>query len=566
MKKLFNHLVLILLSVLCFGMVGCSSDDDAAPQLSVPAGFENFFMKSMDFDSSAGEKTFTFNSNVTWTLSVAETRNGSSWLSVNPAGGDAGTHTVTVKALENTTYDNRNAVITISAGDSIRKVFVNQKQLNSLTLTSNRFEVPVEGGTIEIGVKSNVEYEVVIPDEYKSWIHIVNNQTRSLLTTSFSLLIDRCDEYDKREGTIVVRGDDKAETITIFQAGEGILTLTQNEYNLGSYAQELTIEVNSNFEYGVEFPNVDWLQEITAQTRGVSTHTLRLLVKENDSYDGRSAKIRLFDRNSAISEEIVINQSQKDAIIIDPKEYVIDERGGAFSVEVNSNVQYQVIIVCDWIKEETATTRGLVSSNHTFNVSAITDNKDRQGTITFYDTVTKTKEIVVVKQKRSLFFGSNTYVMIEGTEQKLDLTNTTDQSVTWNSSNPSVASVDNEGLVKALLKGNITVTATTEDGQHVGKCDVIVEKISDCVSMIRTGTSSMISPWGSRYGVTFKITNSSPETIHLVSLAGVTDGMSQDLGGGESVEITLSSSSPSIQNNQQTLVFTFNGKQYSING
>ena len=76
----------------------------------------------------------------------------------------------------------------------------------------------------------------------------------------------------------------------------------------------------------------------------------------------------------------------------------------------------------------------------------------------------------------------------------------------------------------------------------------------------------MISPWGSRYGVTFKITNSSPETIHLVSLAGVTDGVSQDLGGGESVEITLSSSSPSIQNNQQTLVFTFNGKQYSING
>lgn len=565
-KYYWNLLTISVLAMLSVTFSACSSDDEVTPEISVPAGGENFFTKSMDFSSSASEKSFTFSSNVAWTLSIADTRSGSSWLSASPTSGEAGTHSVIVKAQENTTYDDRNAVITITAGDSIRKVFVNQKQLDALTLTSNRFEVPVEGGSISVEVKSNINYTISIPDEYKSWIHQSNGNTRGLSSSTLSFTIDKCEEYDKRKGQIIVKADNKEEIITVYQAGEGILTLTQNEYNINSSSQELNIEINSNFEYAVEMPDVEWLHEVTAQTRGISTHSLRLSIEENESYDGRSAKIRIYDKNSSISEEVVINQSQKNALIIDKKEFIFDENGGTFSVGINSNIDYKVSISGNWITESTATTRSLSATSHTFIVSAISANSDREGTITFSDTKTGISEKVIVKQNRTIYFDNNTLTLMEGSEKIINVTNKSGQTITWSSSNPSVASVDNNGTTKALSKGNAIITATTADGMHTCKCEVTVQNITDCVSMMRTGTASSITPWGSRYSVTFTIKNSSTETIHIVSLAGVTEGVGQDLKGGESVDITIASSTAAIQNYQQTLVYTYNGKQYSLKG
>lgn len=566
MKKTFRLFGMVLLAVMSFGITGCGSDDDVTPEITVPNGSDNYFVKSMDFGSSASEKTFTFSSNVPWTLSVADTRSGSNWLLATPTSGEAGTHTITVKAQENTTYDDRNAVITVSAADSTRTVFVNQKQLDALTLTSNRYEVPVEGGSISVEVKSNIDYVISIADDCKSWIHQSKGQTRGLATNTQSFTIDKCEEYDKREGHIIVKADNKEEIITVYQAGEGILTLTKNEYNISSSSQELAIEIKSNFDYAVELPNVDWITEVTAQTRGVSSHTLKLAIKENDNYDGRSAKIRIYDKNSSISEEVVIIQSQKNTLIVDQKEFVFDEKGGSFSVGINSNVDYKVRINDNWITETTSNTRALTATSHIFTVSAISENSDREGIITLSDNKTGISEIVVVKQYRTIFFDDNALTMMEGSEKKINITNKSGQSISWNSSTPSVVSVDNTGNVNALTKGNAIITATTADGQHICRCEVTVKNITDCVSMIRTGTSLSITPWGSRYAVTFTIKNSSSETIHIVSLAGVTDGVERDLMGGESVEITLASSTAAIQNFQQTLIYTYKGKQYSLNG
>lgn len=67
-------------------------------------------------------------------------------------------------------YDDRNVVLTIQVGELMKTVVVTQKQKDALTLTTDRFEVGQEGGTIHVEVKSNISYEVVIPDEYKGWI------------------------------------------------------------------------------------------------------------------------------------------------------------------------------------------------------------------------------------------------------------------------------------------------------------------------------------------------------------------------------------------------------------
>lgn len=91
-----------------------------------------------------------------------------------------------------------------------------------------------------------------------------------------------------------------------------------------------------------------------------------------------------------------------------------------------------------------------------------------------------------------------------------------------------------------------------------------IENITDYIKIERTGSSSMTFNGEGKFSVTFQITNSSTEQVHLSTLAGV--DISTDLAGGKSYSVTLQSTSKTLQTEQQKLVFTYNGKTYSIEG
>lgn len=55
----------------------------------------------------------------------------------------------------------------------------------------------------------------------------------------------------------------------------------------------------------------------------------------------------------------------------------------------------------------------------------------------------------------------------------------TDQSVTWESDNKAVATVDAQGVVKAVAVGTATITVTTTDGQHKATCAVTVTAVTE---------------------------------------------------------------------------------------
>ena len=545
MEKMKNIKCLAaIMMVAAMSILNFSCSKDVTPEITIPTGSEDFFKKSMDFESSAAEKKLTFSTNVSWTASVSATRGGVDWLSVTPTSGEPGVNTLAVRANENTTYDDRNAVITITAGDSIRRVFVNQKQLDALTLTADRFEVPAKGDKITIEVKANIAYEMVIPDEYKSWIHASAAATRGLTTTTNTFTIDPSEEYDKREGKIIVKANGKEETVTVYQAGSGILTLTQNEFNINSSAQEIAIEISSNFDYTVNLPSVDWIKEITSQTRGLSSHTLRLAIAENTNYDGRSAKIKFYDKNSDVSEEVTINQSQKNALLIEKKAYDFYEKGGALSIDINSNIAYSVTIDCDWITDNQATTRGLEKTTRKFTVAEMPDNTTREGTITIFNEDAGISEKVTVKQMRSIYFDTTALDLMEGAEKTIGITNNTGKNITWSSSNNSVATVDNSGKVKAISKGTATITAKTADGKYSCTCSVTVKDITDFIKASFTGGSIFSTNNLIQYGskLSWSFANNSTAKVHLNSLQLI-DGENGNEGNIMSVDTDVDANS-----------------------
>ena len=73
----------------------------------------------------------------------------------------------------------------------------------------------------------------------------------------------------------------------------------------------------------------------------------------------------------------------------------------------------------------------------------------------------------------------NTLELVEGEEATLTATvepaDATDKSFSWASSDSQIATVDDNGKVKALKEGTATITATTTDGGKTASCVVAIE-------------------------------------------------------------------------------------------
>ena len=66
------------------------------------------------------------------------------------------------------------------------------------------------------------------------------------------------------------------------------MNLIKNEYTISDEGGRIAVELNSNFDFDVRMPQVDWITVTT--TRSVSTHTLYYMIAPNEAYNKREAK------------------------------------------------------------------------------------------------------------------------------------------------------------------------------------------------------------------------------------------------------------------------------------
>ena len=393
-SKLFG--MVLFIAILSAHFFACSSSP-IVPEITVEMGKEDYFAKNMDFDSSAGEKTLSFNSNVDWTISVAETRNGTTWCTISPNNGKAGANTVRIKVHENTSYDDRSVVLTLTAGSSLTKTFViTQKQTDALLLTNNKFEIDPKGGNINVEVKSNNKYDVIISDTYKSWIS-QSSSSRGLSTSNLSFDIKETEEANKREGEIIIKSGKLSETVHIYQAGQNILLLSKNQFPVSDKGDTIAVEIKSNFSFGVQMPEVDWIIEET-ESRGLSSHTLYYKILPNESYDNRFAEIIYFDKNSDLKDTLKVIQAQKDAIILSLKEYNVPVEGGTFEAEISSNINYELYENYEWIKLLDSKSKALTKSKIQFEIEKNNSTNPRFGKISITNVEKLTSDTLTIIQ------------------------------------------------------------------------------------------------------------------------------------------------------------------------
>lgn len=263
---------------------------------------------NLTFDVAGGEQSISVYSSTSWTLT-----GGESWCRPSAMSGSS-FDSVIFKAEENVSPDERNAVFTFNCDNATAKLLITQKQADALTITSSKIEIGNAGGEVSVEVKANINFDYKIQDDCKEWVSYVT--TRALTTSTLIFNVAPSEEAERRTGTISIFSGDKKEDVTIYQSGEHILVLTQNEYNISADGETIAVELKSNLDYTYEIPaDAPWITKV--DTRAISTHTCYLNIEPNTTLKNREAKIKFMDEDRCIEQQVIVCQEGIKQLVIE---------------------------------------------------------------------------------------------------------------------------------------------------------------------------------------------------------------------------------------------------------
>ncbi len=183
MKRVALHLAAIAASLVFF------SSCEKETMLSVD-------QQLLTFTEAGGSQILSLTANKPWTASSDQ-----SWCKVTPTAGEEATSSrISVNCEPNTTYDTRYCKITFTCAELVKTVSVTQDESDGMLISPREVDLSYEAQTVDVVIKHNVEFDVVIPADCSGWISIV--ATKGLETNTMTFSIAKNDTYDNREGSI----------------------------------------------------------------------------------------------------------------------------------------------------------------------------------------------------------------------------------------------------------------------------------------------------------------------------------------------------------------------------
>ncbi len=303
MRKFYIFMLTIFICMSCSDRDNHSDEPTFVPDESQIEISEAFLTPT--FDAEGGEITVEFVTQSDWSVSVVNSR-AENWCSISPLSGGAGKATFIIRTSANDTYDERNATIILQAGADSKTITVTQKPQKALLISSNKIEIKKEGGEFSLEIKSNVKFEYFI-EEGIDWLSISTTDTRTLSTTQLLFNVAPNLSGYKREASITITDGTLSELVSVYQEGDiPQLIVTANQQVFDCEGGTLKVEVSSNINYDMVFPDVSWITE--DKERNQSTHTLYFSISPNETDEDRRAEIVFNERDGELSEVVNILQ------------------------------------------------------------------------------------------------------------------------------------------------------------------------------------------------------------------------------------------------------------------
>jgi len=347
-----------------------------------------------------------------------------------------------------------------------------------LTLTSSsNIEFSADGSSGSITFTANRDWTA---RAYDSWVSVSpSSGTASDGPVTVTVRCNANTTYEDRSTTVTINMGDLSQTVSVKQPANKGIVLPKQVFDLQSDTRSIDVEVQANVQYSVS-TSANWIKQVG--TKALSSKTLSFSIEENKTYDPREGKITIKPTEGNVQEQVItVRQAQKAAMNVEKTSYEMPYGGGEIEIKVEANVAFTVTPNVDWLHY--IQTKALTNSTVCIKVDENTTYSNREGKIEIAQQNGSLKHTITVKQAgriavTSVELNKTSFQLKEGDTETLIATvkpdNATDKTVTWSTSDASIASVDDSGKVTAVKEGTATITAKA--GEKSATCTVTVSK------------------------------------------------------------------------------------------
>ncbi len=437
------------------------------PQITVSTQSQSFVTLGMTMAAQADPgqtltKYFDFRTTASWNATVEDTKS-SSWLSVSPSSGQAGAVQMAVSAQNNEKEESRKAVVTVNCGSVYVKFTVTQaakERINVSSLTLSRTELTLMEGDSETLVAT------VGPDNATDKTVTWSTSDANIATVDGN---GKVNAVKAGTSTITAKAGDKTATclvtveklvipVSSVSLNKTSLTLTEGE------SETLTATVDPDnatdkkvswISSNTKIATVDSDGKVTAVKAGSATIT----AKAGDKTATCSVTV----------EKLVIPVS---SISLNKTSLTLTE-GESETLTATVNPDNATDKKVSWsssnTKIATVDSDGKVTAVKAGSATITAKAGDKTATCM----VTVEKLVIPVS---SVSLNKTSLTLTEGENETLTATvgpdNATDKTVTWSTSDASVATVDQSGRVTAVKAGSASITAKA--GDKAATCGITI--------------------------------------------------------------------------------------------
>lgn len=430
----------------------------------------------------------------------------SEWIVVDSKTGIAGDEKLRFTTLRNDEELERKGTIllTNTTYNLATELYVIQKAFEpKITIEPKTLNFAVEGGTQDITITANFEYEV---SKNADWVTFVKTPN------SITVTVPNYAEEEVRTAEITISNEkyNISKTIKVTQSAfEPKLHVAPSEISFTADGGSQKASVTANCEYTIS-TTADWISH--AKTENVITIT----VFNNEDIEARSAEIIVSSEKYNVSKTIKVTQAAfvpKFEISTTTTSYEYDYRGGEFTVAITSNFAYYVTKTANWV-ECTKTANGI-----TVRVPSYAEVENRSANIVISNEKYNISEVIKVSQtafvpKLEISVTSTSYECdYKGDEFTVAITSNFDYDVTT-TANWVTCIKDAEGVKISVQKNNYTETRTAEVKIYSERYNLNGKTISIMQDASPIEIGAIVTKNGAR-GVVFYING---ETTKIVSV------------------------------------------------
>ena len=376
-----------------------------------------------------------------------------------------------------------------------------------IILGQDDFVVSDKGGSFELTLQSNVEFEVSV--EGGNWLTWQPVTRAYLADATIVFTAEPNEEADARYAVISIK--DKAtahvEKATVTQKQKDALTVSAESVELEKAGGTFDITVAHNADVQVNYDDTPWLSLV--QTRAMTTNILTFSATANPEVATRVGHIVL--TLGELSETVTVYQKGGRTLVLSASEITVGFAGGTVSVQATANIDYEVFgpNVAWMTLQDGSGTQAAVTDSYTWTVQANTTGEARQAVIVFKDKESDLSQTVTVTQEQNpLIEGSTEYkIGWEGGSFDVELETNFDYT----------ASIEQEGnwlsIVSTRAMHSSVITLMAQENPNIGPRTAYL----------------WISAAGQSWGITItQRANAQQVTVHVATPGSLSQVIDQD--------------------------------------